>query len=100
MVEIKPNYFKFKLGEHSLLPFEVHKFLRFSSKISGSHAEGVEEYTDTITRVARVSFGSRVRYWNVAADEWGFYNWQEIHTSIVSYEQVCCGILNMTVEGF
>jgi len=99
LVEIKPNYLKFKAGEHPLLPFEGHKFLRFSSKISGSHAKGVEEYIDTVTRVAQVSFGSRVRCWNEAADEWGFYNWQEVHTSIESYEQVCCGILNMTIEG-
>ena len=61
LVEIKPNYLRFKAGEHPLLPFEGHKFLRFSSKISGSHAKGVEEYIDTVTGVAQVSFGSRVR---------------------------------------
>jgi len=38
LVEIKPNYIEFKAGEHPLLPFEGHKFLRFSS---GSHAKGV-----------------------------------------------------------
>ena len=69
LVEIKPSYLRFKAGEHPLLPFEGHKFLRFSSKISGSHAKGVEEYIDTVTGVAQVSFGSRVRYWNEAADE-------------------------------
>ena len=88
LVEMKPNYLEFKVGEHPLLPFESHKFLRFSSKISGSHADGVEDYIDTVTRVARVCFGSRVRYWNNAADELGFYNWQEVHDSIKSYEQV------------
>lgn len=84
----------------SVLPLEGHKFWRFSSKISGSHAEEVGEYMDTTTRVARISFGSRVRYWNEAADERGFYNWQEVHTSIESYEQVYCGILILTVEAF
>ena len=34
LVEIKPNYLEFKAGEHPLLSFEGHKFLRFSSKIS------------------------------------------------------------------
>jgi len=100
LVEIKPNYFEFKAGEHPLLPFEGHKFLRFSSKVSGSHAKGVKKYMDTVTRVARVSFGSRVRCWNEAADERGFYNRQDVHTSIESYEQVCYGVLNRSAEGF
>ncbi|KAG6026858.1 hypothetical protein E4U41_001146, partial [Claviceps citrina] len=34
LVELKPNYIVFKVGEHPVLPFEGHKFLRFSSKIS------------------------------------------------------------------
>jgi len=63
LVEIESNYLKFKAGEHPRLPFEGHKFLRFSSKISGSHAKGVEKYIDTVTRVAQVIFGSRVQYW-------------------------------------
>lgn len=66
LVEIKPNYIQFKTGEHPLLPFEGHKFLRFSSKISGSHAKGVEEYIDTVTRVAKISFGSRVQRWRLS----------------------------------
>lgn len=93
-VEVKPNYFEFKAGEHPLLPFEGHKFLRFSSKISGSHAEGVEEYIDTVTLVARCSFGSRIRPWNDAITA-GFHSWTEVNNSIESYEQVryCMSIL-------
>lgn len=93
LVEIKPNYLEFKAGEHPLLPFEGHKFLRFSSKDSGSHAKGVKEYVDTVTRVAQLSFGSRIRCWNEAANERGSYSWEEVYTSIKSYEQVCYGIL-------
>lgn len=74
LVDVNPNYIVFKAGEHLLLPFEGHKFLRFSSKISGSHAKGVETYLDTITRVAQVQFGSRVRAWNKAANQQGFYS--------------------------
>lgn len=48
-VEIKPNYINFKAGEHPKLHFEGHKFLRFSSKVSGSH---------------RDCFGSRKLYQN------------------------------------
>ena len=32
LVEVKPNYIVFKAGEHPLLPFESHKFLRFSQR--------------------------------------------------------------------
>lgn len=97
LVEVKPNYIVFKAGEHLLLPFEGHKFLRFSSKVSGSHAKGVEEYIDTVTRVAQANFGSRVRYWNRKG---GFYNWQEVNESFNSYEQVCCAILSVACSGF
>ena len=93
LVEIRPNYIEFNVGEHPLLPFEGHKFLRFSSKVSGSHAKGVEEYIDTVTEVAQLSFGSRVRYWHEALDTSGFYDWREVHDSIKSYEQVCQGTL-------
>lgn len=95
LVEIKPNYIVFKAGEHPQLPFEGHKFLRFSSKISGSHAKGIEDYIDLVTTIARVSFGSRIRRWNEAADNWGFYNWTEVHDSIKSYQQVCLTVLSI-----
>lgn len=85
-VEVKPNYIEFKAGEHPLLPFEGHKFLRFSSKISGSYANGVQEYIDTVTRVACCYFGSRIRPWNDAVNE-GFHSWTEVNDSIKSYEQ-------------
>jgi hypothetical protein len=87
-VEIKPNYINFKAGEHPKLPFEGHKFLRFSSKVSGSTAKGVERYIDTVTSVAQVHFGSRVKYWNESADQHGLYDWRKVHESIRSYEQV------------
>jgi hypothetical protein len=89
LVDVKPNYIVFKAGEHLLLPFEGHKFLRFSSKISGSHAKGVEKYLDTVTRLAEVHFGSRIRRWIETADVRGVYDWQEVHESFKSYEQVC-----------
>ena len=91
LVEVKPNYIVFKAGEHPRLPFEGHKFLRFSSKILG----GAKKYIDTVTQVAKLSFGSRVRYWNEAGGGRGFYNWHEVHDSFKSYAQVCYGILSM-----
>ncbi|KAL7917056.1 hypothetical protein ACQKWADRAFT_307697 [Trichoderma austrokoningii] len=88
-VEIMPNYINFKAGEHPKLPFEGHKFLRFSSQISGTIASssGVERYINTITRAARAHFGSRVQYWNEGADQYGVHDWKEVHESIKSYEQ-------------
>ena len=94
LVEVKPNYIVFKAGEHPRLPFEGHKFLRFSSKILG----GVKKYMDTVTQVAKLKFGSRVRYWTEGAGDGmgGFYNWQEVYDAFKSYAQVCYAILSMT----
>ena len=89
-VEIKPNYILFKAGEHPILPFEGHKFLRFSSKVSGSIAAAtrVESYIDTVTSMANAYFGSRVQYWHEGTDQRGKYDWNEVRESIRSYEQV------------
>lgn len=89
-VEIKPNYILFKAGEHPKLPFEGHKLLRFSSKVSGSTAitTRVESYLDTVTQIAKLHFGSRVRCWDECHDQRGHYGWHEIHESIRSYQQV------------
>lgn len=89
-VEIKPNYIIFKAGEHPILPFEGHKFLRFSSKVSGSIAATtrVESYIDTVTAVAKVHFGSRVQCWNEGVYQYGKYDWNEVEESMRSYEQV------------
>jgi hypothetical protein len=85
-VEIRPNYILFKAGEHPTLPFEGHKFLRFSSKVSGSTA--ARTGVDTVTRIAKRHVGSRAQYWNEAFDRYGRYNWNEVHESFKSYEQV------------
>lgn len=89
-VEIKPNYIDFKAGEHPKLPFEGHKCLRFSSKVLGSIAEETkaERYINTVTRIAQELFGSRIRCWHEGADQFGVYNWTEVHESIRPYEQV------------
>lgn len=90
-VEIKPNYILFKAGEHPMLPFEGHKFLRFSSKVSGGNAAAtrVENYIGTITRIARARWGSRVQFWHEGADQYGHYDWNEVNQSFRSYEKVC-----------
>ncbi|PTB34877.1 hypothetical protein M441DRAFT_74731 [Trichoderma asperellum CBS 433.97] len=76
--------------EHPKLPFEGHKFVRFSPKVSGAIASrsGVKCYINTVTRVARAHFGSRVQCWNEGADQYGVHDWKKVHESIRSYEQL------------
>ncbi|KAI1763147.1 SET domain-containing protein [Hypoxylon sp. FL1150] len=79
-VEAKSHWIEFKAGEHPTLPYEGHKFRRFSSKISGSIASstGVWEYISTVTGMAKVIFGPRAQPWNEAVDQSGFYGWDEV----------------------
>ncbi|KUJ17999.1 uncharacterized protein LY89DRAFT_696453 [Mollisia scopiformis] len=76
--------------EHPKLPFEGHKFLRFSSKVSGSTAADtkVDSYIDTVTRIAQTCFGSRIKCWHEGADQIGAYDWVEVHESLMSYQQM------------
>lgn len=72
-VELKPNYINFNAGDNPKLPFEGHKFLRFSSQISGTAVEvkKIKSYIETVTIAASLRFGSRVRFWNECTDQWG-----------------------------
>ncbi len=72
LVEFKPKYIEIKAGEHPTLPLDGHKFLRFSAKISGSHAGKVDQYICAIYELAKLQFGARVRFWNDAVFDEGF----------------------------
>ena len=89
-VEATSSYIIFKAGEHPMLPVEGHKFLRFSSKISGRTAEttGVSAYISNVTRIAKEQFGHRIQYWDESVEQHGYYDWQDVHQSIRSYEKV------------
>ncbi|OTA68802.1 hypothetical protein K449DRAFT_344677, partial [Hypoxylon sp. EC38] len=80
-VEVKSYWIEFNAGEHPMLPFEGHKFLRFSSKVSGSIATstGVWGYIDKVTEMAKMIFGPRVQSWCEAAEQYGFYGWDEVY---------------------
>lgn len=86
-VEMTPNYILFKVGEHPTLPLEGHKFLRFSSKVSGR--SNAWSYINTVTAVAKANFGFRIQYWDESCDQFGHYNWKEVHESLRSYDEVC-----------
>ena len=98
LVSIKPNYIEFEAGEHPQLPFEGHKLLRFSSKVSGSHCQGVEDYIVTVTEIACDVFGSRIHRWHEGFDASAFYRWPEVNDSIKSYKQVGFGMLSETID--
>ncbi|KAL1865026.1 hypothetical protein Daus18300_007373 [Diaporthe australafricana] len=88
-VEILPNLILFKAGEHPRLPFEGHKVLRFSSKVSGRIAteSGVWSYIDTVMAFAKAEFGPRIQSWSECADQLGHYSWSEVNESFRSYEE-------------
>lgn len=90
-VEVGPRVIYFKAGEGPSLPIEGHKFLRFSSKITGRIAAetGVENYIRKVTALAMASFGCRIRRWDELRDEFGFYRWDFVNASFKSYKLVC-----------
>ncbi|KAI5456710.1 hypothetical protein BGZ63DRAFT_408854 [Mariannaea sp. PMI_226] len=61
---IKPNCLLFKVGKHPIIPVEGHKFLHFSSKISGKAAldSGIKDYINTVTQITKIIFGGHVQY--------------------------------------
>ncbi|KAI1185168.1 hypothetical protein F5B17DRAFT_409029 [Nemania serpens] len=87
-VEVGPRVIYFKAGEGPSLPIEGHKFLRFSSKITGRIAAetGVENYIRKVTALAMASFGCRIRRWDELRDEFGFYRWDFVNASFKSYK--------------
>ncbi|RYP47922.1 hypothetical protein DL768_006077 [Monosporascus sp. mg162] len=93
-VEATKNYLWFKAGgEYAKVPFEGHKFRRFSSNLSGRNStkaeqRAVEEYMNTIYRIAHDNFGDRVRPWTGGDDQAGLYDWPEVDKSIRSYDEM------------
>ncbi|CAJ2507326.1 Uu.00g085120.m01.CDS01, partial [Anthostomella pinea] len=87
-VENKPYWIEFKLDDHRKLPFEGHKFLRFSSKIQRANGETTEmdKYVNAVTRIAQGIFGHRAQYWNEGRKEQCSYEKREVKESYKFYE--------------
>ncbi|KPM44218.1 hypothetical protein AK830_g2356 [Neonectria ditissima] len=83
-VVAEPYGLRFKVGEHPVLPFEGHKFLRFSSKISGRDGRA-EDYILIVSRIAKRIFGPKVYRWREGGEMTGYYGWAEVNESIASY---------------
>ena len=84
-IAFKPSFIEFQVGEHPQLPFEGHKFLRFSSKVSGSETEAAEPYIRQVYQLARRIFGQRVQFWHELYDSSGHYSWNAVNDSLKSY---------------
>lgn len=90
VVQLQPRFIEFQVGEHPLLPFEGHKFLRFSSKTSGFRSAAAEPYIDDVYRLARTFFGEQVRFWHELNEGNGFYDWKAVNESFKSYYDSVC----------
>ncbi|KAF4437247.1 SET domain-containing 5 [Fusarium acutatum] len=84
-VKVRAYYIEFEVGEHPFLPFEGHKFLRFSSKLNSNG--NVEHYIYSIIRLTRLYFGPRVHPWNDGLNQFDYYSWSEVHDSFRLYNQ-------------
>lgn len=67
------------------MPLEGHKFLRFSSKVSGPRTEAAEPYVRQVYQLARRVFGQQVRFWHELYDRSGHYSWSAVNDSLESY---------------
>ena len=93
--QLRANFIEFEVGEHPLLPFEGHKFLRFSSKISSASTGAAETYIRQVCRLARKHFGSQIQFWHELNEDYvSAYDWNEVRKSIKSfYSSVSSGII-------
>lgn len=66
-------------------PDHCSYFLRFSAKVSGSHAGPVEQYIREVDGIARKHLGRRVRFWHDSLDfddrYLPRYTWLDVHTA-------------------
>ncbi|EME86041.1 uncharacterized protein MYCFIDRAFT_81989 [Pseudocercospora fijiensis CIRAD86] len=81
----KVGYYKFVVGECPRLPRDGTKFMRFSSKISGSLTTVAEPYIRQVTEIARKIFKDRVKFWNELCDVDSEYKISDIIDSQQEY---------------
>lgn len=84
-VEWKDNYILFKFGERPMLPYEGHKFLRFSSE---GHEAIADKYVQNLHWFAKRHFGDRARFWDEMAGQSAHYPMDKVRKSWKSYKKV------------
>ncbi|KAK2609220.1 hypothetical protein QQS21_002302 [Conoideocrella luteorostrata] len=88
-VELISNYILFKVGEYPRLPLEGHKFLRFSSRFPArtESTTSMESYINTVSGIAKLTFGGRICHWTKLGKLNGYYDWGVVWESLKSYKQ-------------
>lgn len=89
VLEVQHQVIVFHVGEWPRLPLEGYKFLRFSSKVSGSQT-AAEPYIRQVYCLARKIFDGQVKFWHEINDNYGYYDWQTVHDSHRSYSTPVC----------
>ncbi|KAK3317590.1 hypothetical protein B0T19DRAFT_446548 [Cercophora scortea] len=90
-LHVTEDYIEFDVGDRPKLPFEGHKFLRFSLIIGsdGTAAAVNGAYLAVIAGIAQEYFGmERLQGWNDELGTRGHYTAAEVHESILSYSQL------------
>ncbi|KAH6645170.1 hypothetical protein BKA67DRAFT_542150 [Truncatella angustata] len=86
-VKLYLYYIELETGEHPMLPFDGHHFLRSGSKISGLN--GIETkaayYVRTVIRITNATFRWRILEQPDSLNQYRFYYWREVHDSIRSF---------------
>ena len=88
--QVQSHVVEFEVGEHPKLPFEGHKFLSFSSKVSGPTLAAAEPYIREVYHIAREYFSQQVRFWHELHDKDGYYGRNEVNESLRSYHDSVC----------
>jgi hypothetical protein len=92
----------FEVGEHPSMPYNPHLcnyFLRFSSKVSSASTGPAEPFIDGVYEIAKRRFGSRVYWWHelneygTIAQQYGVYDWGDIHRAQEELESALKGDL-------
>ena len=80
---------QFQVGEAPSLPFHYQYFKRFSSKVSGIHCGGAEDYINQVTEIASDIFGPViVRPWNEYSKviDNQVHTWTEVYDTDNNYQ--------------
>ena len=88
LVETKPNYLEFNAGEHPRLPFEGHKFLRFSSKVSGRYARRGKNCSMMLSLKKNRDEGWRIKAKEIRKTEEGFQSAEHVMKWSVGHRAV------------
>jgi hypothetical protein len=86
VLELRDKWLVFARGEHPRLPRQPQAFRRFSAKVTGRLCGNIMTYLRGVRDIASQHFGERVVWWNELVDEYGHYDWDEVHSAAEAYD--------------